>query len=191
MEQSVKIAFEKNMIELSIEELQEFQGNLKSLHSDDYEALKSQILETGFAFPIYVWKSPKNEHKIIGGHQRLRVLKQMKLEGIAVPKLPVVVVHADSERMAKQRVLQDASQYGKVERQGLYEFSIENSLDPGMLAKNFKLPEINWPSFNAEFFMDTVGPSETKEKQGSVEYSAEDFDKFAHKCPRCGFEFDE
>lgn len=42
---------------LPLDTLVEFQGDLKSLSEENYQKLKSEILQTGFAFPIYVWKS--------------------------------------------------------------------------------------------------------------------------------------
>lgn len=175
---------------LNLNEIEPFQKNLKSLSDKDFKALRHEILETGFAFPVYVWKSPEETNFCLGGHQRLRVLKQLSDEGYEV-SVPVVYIQADTLKQAKRRILQDASQYGKVEKQGLYEFAIENEFDPGDLA-NFKLPEIDWPSFNEEFFLDSVTGLEevAPEKVGAKELSEDSFSAFDHKCPRCGFEFD-
>jgi hypothetical protein len=193
---------------LPLDQITPFQGDLKTLLKEDYERLRKEILDTGFAFPMYIWKS-ENKFYLIGGHQRVRALKTMRDEGFQVPLIPVVYVYADSYQQAKRRILQDASQYGTVERQGLYELMIDIQMDPGDFASSFKLPELNIPSFNAEYFLDDVtGKLETthdesdipdsaitskptKEKEGVIELSEDEFRTFDHKCPRCGFEFDE
>jgi hypothetical protein len=184
--------------EIPLENFKEFQGELKSLSVEDYEKLKNEIINTGMAFPIRVWTDENNVENIIGGHQTIRVLRQLKSEGYDIPLLPVSDIKAKNIYEAKRRVMQDASQYGQISRQGLYEFMIDSNLDMGDLASSFKLPDINIPSFGAEFFMDNVtgkisGISEEeseKEVIGVKEYSSEDFSEFRHKCPRCGFAFD-
>ncbi len=177
---------------LPLDQLEPFQGELKSLSKEDYDRLRREIIEHGFAFPVHVWRSPENVHFILGGHQRVRVLKELRQsEGFEIPPIPVVMVKAATFALAKRRVLQDASQYGKVEGQGLYQFMNEISLDPGELAMSFRLPELNMPSFNAEFFFDDVVGGEPGEPAtGSKELSPDDFNEFNHKCPRCGFHFD-
>lgn len=198
---------------VALDDLVPFQGALKSLAQEDYERLKKEILETGFAFPIHVWTSPEKVQNILGGHQRVFVLKKMREEGYLIPAVPVIRVLADNLKQAKRRVLQDISQYGRVEKKGLFDFMMGDAgLGPGELAADFRLPDINLIDFNAEFFLDSVtgappadgmsdhapgcepggsgerGPGEPK--TGSTEYGAEDFASFNHKCPRCGFEFD-
>jgi hypothetical protein len=194
---------------LPLDQITPFQGELKTLLKEDYERLRKEILDTGFAFPMFVWKS-ESKFYLIGGHQRVRALKTMRDEGFIIPLVPVVYILADSYKQAKRRILQDASQYGTVERQGLYELMSDIQMDPGDFASSFKLPELNIPSFNAEYFLDEeTGKLETnhehdegipdsaetsrptKQKDGAIELSEDDFRTFGHKCPRCGFEFDE
>ncbi len=187
---------------LDIDVLKELQGELKSLSKEAYGMLKKEILTTGFAFPIFVWVN-EGTHWIIGGHQRARTLKTMRNEGYVIPEIPVIFIEAKDEKEARRRVLQDAAQYGQIERQGLYEFVTEMGLSPGDLASSFKLPELDLPSFNAEFFFDNVGPciddtgegtqlgeGSEPQKGDAKEYQPEDFSKFKHKCSRCGFEQD-
>lgn len=166
-----------------LEKIEEFQGDLKSLSEDSFKRLRHEILESGFAFPLHVWRSPEGTVFCIGGHQRLRVLNQLKDEGYDVPPVPSVIVFADSIKQAKRRVLQDASQYGRVERQGLYEFMSKNEFGPADLA-SFDLPNLDMAAFNSEFFLDDVTGAEPEN------VSAEESAGFSHKCSRCGFEED-
>lgn len=192
MKNAVKVACDvKDHVPL--DDLHPFQGELKSLSRDDFDRLRREIVETGIAFPVHVWKKPKDKVFIMGGHQRVRVLKHLRdEEGFEVPAIPVVYVMAKNEAEAKRRVLQDVAQYGRVERQGLYEFVVESKMDPSNLVNSFRIPDIDLKSFQFEFFRE---PQETQEvsftaKTGATELDAADFQEFDHKCPRCGFAFD-
>lgn len=177
---------------LPLDQLKPFQGGLKILSKENYAKLRKEIVETGFAFPVYVWMSPDGSSYILGGHQRVSVLKELRdSEGFDVPLVPIVSVHADSYEQAKRRILQDVSQYGDIDRQGLYEFMGEAAIGPGDLAESFDLPDLDLVSFNSEFFFDDVQPGfDSDAPSGAKELSQESFQKFDHKCPRCGFEFD-
>lgn len=165
---------------LPIEQLKEFQGELKSLSEKAFNQLKNEILETGFAFPIHVWRNTAGVNFIIGGHQRHRVLLKLKEEGYAITEVPVVYIEADTVEEAKRRVLQDVAQYGQIEGQGLYQFLSDAAMPVEELLKDFKLPDINIDSFKIEFFDDNkVAPGgdidsvsdaskETRTKPGDV-----------------------
>ena len=151
---------------LDIEQLEEFQGGLKDLSKENYERLKKEILESGFAFPIYVWRDGQRE-RIIGGHQRLRTLKTMRRMGYTVPPIPVIDIHADNEREARRRVLQDASQYGVINEDGFLEFLNESEFDLDFAQSAFRLPDMKWDKFfdsNAP----EIDPEPTEGKQRSA-----------------------
>lgn len=169
---------------LPVGELVPFQGDLKSLAEEDYKKLRSEILTTGFAFPINVWKSDKNY--IVSGHQRVRTIKYMEKEGYEIPPLPVVYIEAKTIKEAKRRVLQDVAQYGRVESQGIYEFMSEADLTFEDLNQSFRLPDINMEDFELEFFKDSSDSGSV----GSTELSQSDFETLKQKCPSCNFEFD-
>ncbi len=67
---------------LKPDELEQFQGNLKTLSEQNYQKLKTAIADPkiGFSFPIFVWRS-KNRNYIIDGHQRLITIRRMLKEG--------------------------------------------------------------------------------------------------------------
>ena len=153
---------------LPLDELNPFQGKLKDLTKENYAKLKNEILQTGFAFPILVWRSPEGVAFIIGGHQRVRCLLELRnSEGFVIPPLPVVYIRADSFNQAKRRVLQDASQYGNINDDGLLEFAIEANLSLGDLDA-FQLPEIDLKDL-----IESNGPETPKEKKQIT-------------CPSCG-----
>lgn len=175
-----------------LSELCELQGDLKSLSHNQFAQLKNEILKTGFAFPIHIWRDADKTPWIVGGHQRVRVLRQLVQDGYQIDKVPVVEVEAKNLDAAKRRVLQDASQYGQIERQGLYEFMTSIDLGVDDLATSFHLPEVSldMDMFKQEFFIDTK-KVEFEEKDGAKELDENDFQEFDHQCPKCGFHWDD
>lgn len=161
---------------LSIDDMTEFQGELKSLSKANYEKLKMQ-LEKGYSFPIAIWKAPDGLNYILDGHQRLRTLSRMRSEGWVVPLLPVSYTEAQSYKEAKEKLLAAASQFGTVESQGLYEFLSDANLDIDEIVKATAFPEINFDDFRNEFF-DNNHDDEPTEKKPKKKL-----------CPECGHSF--
>ena len=167
----------KDSIPLS--KLEPFQGDLKSLANEDFLRLKKEILETGFAFPIYVWKSGKRSF-IIGGHQRVRVLTKMKEEGYEIDQIPVVYIKADTIEIAKRRILQDISQYGKIEKEGLQKFITENNFNFDEILTSFRLPEIDMIDFTKVMTATEEKQTAESEWTGMPEFSQESKESFRH-----------
>lgn len=179
---SLRIAVETKD-HLALDEMLEFQLNLKSLAASDAEKLRKEMLTTGFAFPIFVWKN-KGKNWILGGHQRHRVLKQIEADGIRVPRIPVVFVKAKNVQEAKRRVLQDVAQFGKVEGSGLFEFINQANIDVAEIISSFRLPDIELLKFQSDFFPQlkkvefTAGGGSEKDLDGMPEYENEDKTSF-------------
>lgn len=134
-----------------LESLEPFQGTLKHIEKSEYEKLRKVLIEQGFSFAVHIWQHGGKNH-IIDGHQRVFVLKQMKAsEGFDVPDIPVSIVKAKTLREAKLRVLAGASQYGKLDKDGLREFMTENDIEFEDLVSNFDFPEIDFGDFGKEF----------------------------------------
>lgn len=138
----------------SLDDLHEFQGELKSLAAEDFEKLKKELIETGFAFPFNVWLDPEGKKWIVDGHQRKRTLGKLRESGMEIPELPVNWVHASNYEEAKRRVLQGTSQYGRIEKQGLYEFITDAKIPMIDLESSFALPGISMLDFKLEYFKD-------------------------------------
>ncbi len=145
---------------LHLSQLVPFQGKLKSLSKTDYQRLRREILDTGFAFPISVWRSDDGTNYILGGHQRRLALEELEKEGFKVPPVPVVYIHAADYKGARRRVLQDVSQYGRVGDEGLYEFMAEAELSMDEVDDAFRIPDLDVDLFRKNFFDDpTVIPT--------------------------------
>lgn len=141
-----------------IKDLHELQDDLKGMDEPSYLAMREEILTTGFAFPIRVWRDAKKKLWIVGGHQGKHVLTRLQTEGYSIPKVPISIVHAKNIKEAKRRVLQDITQYGKVKPQGLYDFMIGGGFKYEDIYSSFKLPDFDMGSFETQFFSDTSPP---------------------------------
>jgi len=161
-------------MDLPLEELKDFQGNLKELSQENYGKLKKEILRHGFSEPVSVWRHD-GKWVILNGHQRVRTLQGLKAEGYKIPKVPVSVIHAKDVKDAKERVLALTSQFGQITDDGLYEFMNEAGLDVAYL-DDLRFPEIDLDRYKESFEeLDNAAEELSDEKQ--------------HTCPSCGFEF--
>lgn len=127
---------------VDIDEIKEFQGDLKSLDEDNYHKLKNIILKHGFSEPISVWQD-QDVNRCLNGHQRLTVLKGLRAEGYFVPKIPVSYIQAENEKQAKEKVLTLTSQYGKIEQEGLYQFLQVSEINLDFIHDYTRLLEVN------------------------------------------------
>lgn len=187
MSKHIKIVCNSGL-NMSINDINNFQGELKELPDDRRANLRHEIESTGFAFAPHVWLNQSDKkYYLVDGHQRIAVLRDMIADGFECPNIPVVEVKAASIEDAKIRVLQAIAQYGLVTNQGLYEFTatIKDIQE--------RLKTINIPDFSASKFMESYYPQPTNEPEPNLDGSAEieqgQFTKLVHTCPRCGFAF--
>jgi hypothetical protein len=171
---------------LPLDQILEFQGELKNLSDDNYQKLRKQMLAEGFSAPFFVWRQGQKKY-ILDGHQRKKALLDMKKEGIELPeKFPVVWIDAKDRKEAKRKVLGMASQYGEVTAQGLYDFIDEAGLTFDETSQSFRFPEIEFEDFKATFYDEKV----QRDANGSQEIGEELFEGVDAVCPRCNFHFD-
>jgi hypothetical protein len=169
MNKTIRIAC-KGAAVLSIHEMTYFQSELKSLSKNNYERLKKEILTTGYGFPIKIWKDESDgKNYIIGGHQTYRTLIQLEGEGYEIPPVPVSYTFAKDFFEAKRRVLQDISEYGSVEREGLYSFMTQSNIEIDDLLGSFDIPDFQVESFKDEFFKEPNFQPGTQEEQGKLD----------------------
>jgi len=106
---------------LHINDMVEFQGELKDLSVREYKKLRKSILDHGFFLQIFIWTSPDGIHCILDGHQRKRVF----IGECWFMTLPVQFIIAKTYQDAKQKLLVISSQYGKVTQEGFDEFTFD------------------------------------------------------------------
>lgn len=117
----IKIACEGNTL-VSLAELSNLQGELKTLSEADYVKLRNSITEFGFSFPVFFWQDKEGKKWILDAHQRIRTLNKMQSEGWTIPKLPADPIYADNKTEAKKKLLLLNSRYGQMTDTGLADF---------------------------------------------------------------------
>jgi hypothetical protein len=150
---------------LEIDELEAFQGDLKTISDDELEKLKKSILKYGFSFPVFVW-----ENKILDGHQRLKAVKQLVSDGYKIKdnKLPVVRIEAKNEKEAAEKLLLINSRYAKIDQEGFQVFTFDFDIDILEIGNFIDIPEI----VIGELDDDAVDPN--AEWDGMPEFNQED-----------------
>lgn len=132
-----------------LEEILDYQGNLKDLTKDNFEKLLTS-LKKGFTQPISVWIKPDGTKHCMDGHQRCRVLNSMKKDGWIIPDLPICEIFADTEKEAAEIVLRNISAYGNITMDGLIEFQQTYELDIEEIKNNFRFPEIHLENYEPD-----------------------------------------
>lgn len=107
----IKITCDSGAVE-EIENLEMFQGKLKSIDAAAFDKLKQSILRYGFSFPIFIW-----DGNILDGHQRLAAVKSLIGEGHTIEggMLPVVHIEARDKKEAAEKLLLINSRYAKID----------------------------------------------------------------------------
>jgi DNA modification methylase len=135
---------------LSLDEITEFQGGLKARSPEEIEKIIKSFKKFGFAFPLFVW--PEGETNwCLDGHGRLLALKKMQEAGEKIPRLPVVYVKAKDEEEARNLLLRLNSQYGRMTKESVLEFSQGFDID---------FAELELPDGVIDFAVDV--PAETE-----------------------------
>jgi hypothetical protein len=166
---------------MPIDDLEAFQGKLKSISEVEFEKLKSAILKYGFSFPVFVWR--KN---ILDGHQRVQAVKRLIDDGYELEggMLPVVLIEAKDRKEAAEKLLLINSRYAKIDQSGFDIFIEDFDIDVADMGHFLDIPEIDFS------FGDEENDPETFENINPDEVDPDQYD-LKHTCPRCGFEFDE
>lgn len=159
---------------MPIAELDNFQGDLKTLDDDSFKKLKGSIVKYGFSFPIFVWNG-----NILDGHQRLKAVKSLIEEGYTLDgdMLPVDRIEAKNEKEAAEKLLLINSRYAKID-QGGFDLFVENfDLDIVDLSDMLDIPEVDFEDLN-------------EDEKIIDEFKEIDESELGNKCPKCGYEFD-
>lgn len=121
---------------LKVEELCEFQGELKKRDDEDVDKIVRSIKQLGFSVPFFVWKHD-NKNYVLDGHGRLLGLQKLDSLGFLIPPLPVVYVNCKDERDARDLLLRINSHYGKMTPESVLEFVGDYDIN----LANFELPD--------------------------------------------------
>jgi hypothetical protein len=105
---------------VSIDQLKPFARNPRKISKEGYARLKAKILAVGFNTPILA----THDLRIIGGHQRIKVLKELGVREVQVSYAPYEMTEAQFRKALMEANVND----------GEYEM--------GMLAEDFEIYEL-------------------------------------------------
>lgn len=155
-----------------LDDLNHFQGDLKSIDKDQFLKLKKSLISDGLPIGFHVWIDKKSKVWTIDGHHRVLALKALRDDGFHIPSLPCVIVQAKDKKEAAKAVLINNSKYARMNQESLGNFMIDFELNVTDLdfldiaeLKNFA-PDLTDSDFN---------PSDDVEA-----------DKKHKVCPHCG-----
>jgi len=151
----------KGTDEIPLDKLIRFQGKLKRLPEENKQKLRNSILKNGFRIPIFTWNK-----KILDGHQRLKVLEELRQEGYEVPPIPVVELPQSSESEAKKTLLLINSRYGVIRQEGFYDF-VED-FDLADLRDEIHIPEIDLDGLDENDIPETKDDDKLPEQIESI-----------------------
>ena len=164
-----------------IESITPYQRNAKTHPKEQIERIARQIHEVGFLVPIVV----DRDKVVVSGHGRLLAAKSLGLKEVPV----VVAEHLTEDQAMAWRIADN-----KV---------AESPWDMSLLAFDMQTLELHGVDLTVTAFsMDDAKaivaslsgadlPADGPPKEGSKELGEESFQDFQHKCPRCGFEYDD
>jgi hypothetical protein len=164
----------KGAAEISIDNLREFQGDLKELTKENFDKLKHTILTEGYCDPGSVWEDG-GIYWVIDMHQRLFVLKALRSEGYYVPPIPVNFVYPKDKEEAKKLVLTFSSNYGKLTEDSVSNYCIDSSIELSFLETSVVFPEVDLNYF-----------TEGNEPLEEAESLSQDDSDLSLKCESCG-----
>lgn len=144
---------------MPVDDLEAFQGKLKSISEAEFEKLKSAILKYGFSFPVFIWK--KN---ILDGHQRVQAVKRLIDDGYELEggMLPVVLIEAKDRKEAAEKLLLINSRYAKIDQSGFDIFIEDFDIDIADMGQFLDIPEVDF-SFGDESFEGKTDPDDVPE----------------------------
>lgn len=136
--------------------------NIKTLSKENYEKLRTSLLNNSFIDPLNVWETKEGIY-ILDGHHRIKALFNLEKEGISIPeKLTANFIDCKDRKEAAKVLLLACSDYAKLENEGLYEFISLEELDFEDLKMEADLPEIDFEEFEKCFYTEPEG----EEKEG-------------------------
>ncbi len=150
---------------LSIDEIHQFQGDLKSITKEKFTELKESLKENGLPIGFHVWEDKQGKKWILDGTHRRLALMELRKEGFEIPKVPCNMVKAKSRKEAAKTVLISNSRYAKMSQESFAAYMIEMELGLEDLG-NLDIPDIDMTMLEPEEEGDNgVGKSMNEYKQ--------------------------
>ena len=137
--------------------------NPRQLTKDQYQNLKDSISRFGLVDPIIVNSNKDRKNIIVGGHQRVKVAKDMDIEFVPVVEVDLTY---EKERELNIRLNKNTGEW-----------------DMDILANNFDIEELTDFGFNDEdlkIFNDEISLDDKQPKGDNL-----------IECPECNFKFEK
>lgn len=104
-----------------------FQGNLKKRTEQDIEELTNSLVTEGLIMPFAIWKHDDKNY-LLDGHGRRQALLALagdaRYPEVFETEWPVIFIEAETEDDARKALLQITSQYGKITKAGVKQFTV-------------------------------------------------------------------
>lgn len=148
-----------------LKELKATTYNPRKHSKEKLEQLKESITRFGTVDPLVVNGSPKRKNVVIGGHMRLKVLKELKYK-----EVPVVYVSIPNEKKEQELNLRLNKNTGNWDMDLLKEFDESFLADIGFASEELddlfleESPEM----FNLKKELDKLGIKDVEVKQGDI-----------------------
>lgn len=163
----------------NVDRLVPYERNARTHSEEQVAQIAMSIQEFGFTNPILV----DADDGILAGHGRLLAARDL-----GMTEVPVVVLNHLTPVQRRAYVLAD----NKLALNAGWD---EELLRDEMMSLNmadFDMSLLGWADYEIKGFLDPDGIDDpTREYDGAKELDEEEFSEFEHKCPRCGFEFDD
>lgn len=137
----------------AVEELEDFQHDLKKTTPQERRKLKDEIKHLGWTAPIYLWfntQTNQKTSKILDGHQRLGASSELINEGFVIQTddgqtgIPVIYIKADTEKEAADILLGYNTSFAKITPDGLANYVQRFDLDLKKLQQTKPLNGVNY-----------------------------------------------
>jgi hypothetical protein len=166
----------KNYFQLN--ELNHFQGNLKSIDEKSFDKLKKSLIKEGLPLGFHVWIDSKKKVWTIDGHHRVLALKALQDQGYHIPSLPCSIVDAKSKKEAAKIVMISNSHYAKMSQESISDFMIDFELKLDEL-DFLEIPELNFDLSDSFINNNTNNTTNnTENENGNTENGIKLIDKF-------------
>lgn len=138
--ESIKVYNEDNLPTIDYNQLEDLQGDLKTIKQTELNKLKKSIMKHGIFLPKFVWKN-NGKYWTLDGHQTKKALTELA-DQYDIPNIPIAKIKAKSKKDAIEKLLIINSRYGKINRQTeLLEIFDFKKIDK--LVNEIEIPELN------------------------------------------------
>jgi ParB-like chromosome segregation protein Spo0J len=162
----------------NVSELIPYVNNARTHNEAQIKQIASSIAEYGFTNPILI----DDKGGIIAGHGRLEAARLLNYDAV-----PTITLEGLTEAQKKAYIIID----NNLALNASWDFSLLGTEIERLKELEFDLDLIGFSEHELSIFLDPEGLDSNFDMEGVKELEEEDFSNFDHKCPRCGFEFDD